>query len=407
LKGVAGVSSLHITLYITGGIAAYKAASLVRLWKKSGHMVRVVMTESATKFITPLTLATLSQEEVVTDNFAEPQPGEVSHIALADWTNVAVAYPATANFIAEIANGLAGNMASTTWLATTAPKIVFPAMNGHMLNQSATQRNIVQLATDGVTVAPTDTGFLAEGYKGEGRLLSPETAQEFVTYVLSRGQGVLQDAQVVITAGGTKEAIDPVRELTNRSSGKMGYALAVAALAAGANVTLISTTGQLPAFGINYIPVADAREMQQALTDHFDTNDIVIMAAAVADWRPQTVAQEKLKKQPGQETWHLDLVRNPDILAHLGTIKTHQFLVGFAAETQDLLANATKKLSSKRADMLVANNVGGDGVGFGADNNAVTVLQPDAAPISLSKAPKTEIAVQLINIIGRAQSAQQ
>ena len=391
----------HIALYVTGGIAAYKAASLVRLFVKAGHTVRVVMTQHATEFITPLTMATLSQQSVALDNFAPPKPGEVSHIALADWTDVAVAYPATANFIAKIAQGFADDMASTTWLATTAPKIIFPAMNSHMLHQPATQRNLDQLSTDGVAVAPTGSGFLAEGYAGDGRLLEPSEAQGFTDYVVSRRQGLLQDQHVLITAGGTKEAIDPVRNLTNRSSGKMGYALAQAALAAGANVTLISTTGQQPPFGITYIPVQDARQMQAALTERYAASDIVIMAAAVADWRPTSVAQEKVKKQPGQTTWHLDLVRNPDIIAGLGAQKSHQFLVGFAAETQDLIANAEKKMAAKHVDMLVANDVSKAGVGFGADDNAVVLLRPGTPPQYVAKAPKREIATQIVTAIGR------
>lgn len=398
------MSALHIALYVTGGIAAYKAAPLVRAFIKAGHSVRVVMTAHATEFITPLTMATLSQQPVALDNFATPQPGEVSHIALADWTDAAVAYPATANFIAKIANGLADDMASTAWLATTAPRIVFPAMNGHMLHQAATERNLNQLSTDGIVVAPTGTGFLAEGYVGDGRLLEPAAARDFVTYVLSRRQGRLQDAHVVITAGGTQEPIDPVRRLTNRSSGKMGYALAAAALQAGANVTLISTAGLQPPFGITYVPVTDARQMQQALTARFAASDIVIMAAAVADWRPARVAQEKIKKQPGQDTWQLDLVRNPDIIAGLGAQKTHQFLVGFAAETQDLIANAEKKLATKHVDMLVANDVGQPGVGFGAEDNAVVLLQSGIAPQYLPKAPKTTIAAQVISAIAAART---
>jgi phosphopantothenoylcysteine decarboxylase/phosphopantothenate--cysteine ligase len=391
----------HIALYVSGGIAVYKAATLVRTLIKRGAEVRVALTQGAAAFVTPLTFQTLSKHEVYTDRFEQFEAEHVAHIDLADWSDVAIVAPATADVIAKMVNGITDDFVTTALLATTAPKFVAPAMNNHMLANAATQRNLKQLQADGVTLIDPETGFLAEGYEGKGRLPEPETIADFVEVALLQQAPDLPFAgkHFVITAGGTQEKIDPVRYITNKSSGKMGYALAIAARDLGAEVTLI-TAADLPApFGMTVVKTPSAEAMAQQVFDRFDASDVVIMAAAISDYRPVKPATEKIKKQAGHQELVLTLTETPDILAQLGQNKQHQLVIGFAAETQHLLDNASQKLARKKADMLIANDVAAANVGFDYDTNAVTILRPQEAPLKLPLASKTVIAQQIMEII--------
>jgi len=389
----------HVALYVSGGIAAYKAAYLVRELIRQGAEVRVVETAGAQAFVTPLTFQTLSKHAVYTDRFAQLAPDEVAHIELADWTEIALVAPATADLIAKMAQGLADDFASTALLATTAPKFVAPAMNVHMWENPATQRNVATLKADGVEIIEPATGFLAEGYSGKGRFPEPTAIVATVTAkLLAQATDLpLHGQSVLVTAGGTRERLDPVRYLTNDSSGKMGYALATAARDLGAQVTLISAPTMLtvPA-GVAYVGVDSAEAMRTALLARYQTAQMVIMAAAVADFRPVTVADNKIKKTTADYT--LTLTKNPDILAELGQQKQQQFLIGFAAETQHLLTYAQKKLASKRVDMIVANDVSSAHAGFNHDTNEVTILQPNVEPQTLPLASKQVIAQQILQI---------
>ncbi|MGK4058213.1 bifunctional phosphopantothenoylcysteine decarboxylase/phosphopantothenate--cysteine ligase CoaBC [Loigolactobacillus coryniformis] len=389
----------HVALYVSGGIAAYKAAYLVRELVRQGAEVRVVETAGAQAFVTPLTFQTLSKHTVYTDRFAQLAPDEVAHIELADWTEIALVAPATADLIAKMAQGLADDFASTALLATTVPKFVAPAMNVHMWENPATQRNVATLKADGVEIIEPATGFLAEGYSGKGRFPEPTAIVAAVTAkLLAQATDLpLHGQSVLVTAGGTRERLDPVRYLTNDSSGKMGYALATAARDLGAQVTLISAPTMLtvPA-GVAYVGVDSAEAMRSALLARYQTAQMVIMAAAVADFRPVTVADNKIKKTTADYT--LTLTKNPDILAELGQQKQQQFLIGFAAETQHLLTYAQKKLASKRVDMIVANDVSSAHAGFNHDTNEVTILQPNVEPQTLPLASKQVIAQQILQI---------
>ena len=395
----------HIALYVSGGIAAYKAATLVREFIRQKAQVRVVETAGAQAFVTPLTFQVLSKHEVYTDRFAQLAPDQVAHIELADWTDVAVVAPATADLMAKLATGIADDFASTALLATTAPKFIAPALNVHMWENPATQRNLAVLKQDGMRIIDPDTGFLAEGYQGKGRFPAPVkiVAEVEADLIAADTTLPLHGQQVLVTAGGTRERLDPVRYLTNDSSGKMGYALALAARNLGAQVTLISTVSQLPVpAGITVIHVDSAAAMRNALLKRFATAAMVIMAAAVADFRPAAPATNKIKKTA--TTYTLELTKNPDILAELGQRKQHQFLIGFAAETQHLLAYAQRKLAQKQVDMIVANDVSSPHAGFNRDTNEVTVLQPNQAPQPLKVAHKTKIAQQILQLAIAAQT---
>lgn len=395
----------HIALYVSGGIAAYKAATLVREFIRQKAQVRVVETAGAQAFVTPLTFQVLSKYEVYTDRFAQLAPEQVAHIELADWTDVAVVAPATADLMAKLANGIADDFASTALLATTAPKFVAPAMNVHMWENPATQRNVATLKQDGMRIIDPDTGFLAEGYHGKGRFPEPAKIVATVEAALIAADTSLplHGQKVLVTAGGTRERLDPVRYLSNDSSGKMGYALALAARNLGAQVTLISTVSQLPVpAGVTYVHVDSAAAMRTALLNRFVAAAMVIMAAAVADFRPAAPAANKIKKDSTNYT--LELTKNPDILAELGQRKQHQFLIGFAAETQNLLTYAQKKLAQKQVDMIVANDVSSPHAGFNRDTNEVTVLRPNQAPQPLKVASKTKIAQQILQLAIAAQT---
>lgn len=391
---------MKATIYITGSIAAYKAISVVRDFQKEGHEVRVAMTEEAVHLIGTQTLAALTKYPVLTDLWKENTADKIQHIELADWTDIAVVVPATANFIAKVANGIADDAASTTFLATAAPKYVIPAMNSHMWSNPAFQRNLQQLKQDGIFVMDPDTGRLAEGYSGKGRMPEPVAIMNWVNSSLQVNDE-LAGKKVVITAGGTVSPLDPVRYLGNRSSGKMGLALANAALRAGAEVVLIvgHISVAIPKSPkMTVIHVETTEEMLAAVKEAFATADALIMAAAVADYEPVNYIDHKIKKRDQGDKLKIYLKETPDILKIMGNLKQEQqVVVGFAAETNDLLENAAKKLKNKNADMIVANNVS-QGV-FGSDKDKVTVLRKDRANENIIETTKVEIAKKIITLV--------
>jgi len=391
------LTNKKVTIYVTGGIAVYKAADLVRKFIKAGAEVKVAMTASAQEFVTPLTFQVLSKNDVYTDTFDEKDAQFVSHIHLADWTELAVVAPATANIIAKMANGIADDFVSTALLATTAPRLIVPAMNQHMLENPATVRNMEALKSYGYEIMEPDTGFLAEGYEGKGRMPEPDKIVEAAQLVVLNNakELPLKGKKVLITAGGTKERIDPVRFITNDSSGKMGYSLAKAARDLGAEVTLVTATNLLPIpFGVEPISVQSSKEMETAVLDKFHNVDMVIMAAAVSDYRPKTQATVKIKKT--NEDLTLVLEKTTDILAELGKRKTDQFLIGFAAETNEVEHYALDKLKRKNADMIVANDVSKEYAGFNKDTNEVIIYQVDKEPIQISVRSKDLIAEEIL-----------
>ncbi|MEG9296602.1 bifunctional phosphopantothenoylcysteine decarboxylase/phosphopantothenate--cysteine ligase CoaBC [Mangrovibacillus sp. Mu-81] len=365
-----------ILLCVTGGIAVYKAAALTSKLVQSGAEVKVIMSESAKEFVAPLTFQALSRQDVYWDTFDEKESSKIAHIDLADWADLILVAPATANIIGKLANGIADDMISTTLLATKAPVWLAPAMNVHMYDHPAVQRNILTLFEDGCRFIEPGEGYLACGYVGKGRLEEPEKIVEIIHDHFAQSineSSLLKGKRIVITAGPTREMVDPVRFFSNRSTGKMGYALAEAALQLGADVTLISgpVTIQPPA-GAHYIEVLSAEEMYAAVHSVFNQADIVVKSAAVADYRPIEVMDHKLKKKDGNLV--LEFERTKDILKSLGEKKDHQFLIGFAAETTKVEEYAKAKLHKKNADMIVANNVTETGSGFGTDTNKVSIF---------------------------------
>lgn len=387
-----------IGLIVTGGIAAYKSLGLVRSMIKQGAEVRVVMTNAATKFVTPLSFEILSKNNVLTDLFSEKESEHVAHIEFADWADLMVVAPATANMIAKMANGIADDFALTTLLATEAPKVVVPAMNEHMLMNPAMQRNLRLLKQDGVQIIEPETGFLAEGYSGKGRFPELETIMAVVNANFGDKDKPLKGKNILVTAGGTQERIDPVRFIGNDSSGKMGFAIAIEAQRLGANVTLVSGVSKLPdPVGITTIRVKTAIGLSEAITRHFAEQNILIMAAAVSDYRVQNVADQKIKKD--EDTLTLTLEKNPDILKQLGKIKQNQYLVGFAAETQNGLINAQEKLEKKNLNLLVLNDVSNAAIGFNSNENEVTLLRPQMENIFIKQTSKKQIARELLNVV--------
>ena len=396
------LENVKIGVFVMGGIAAYKVPELVRQLIKKGAQVQVAMTQSAQEFVTPLTLQVLTKRPVLTHTFDEREPSQVQHVAMADWCDLALVVPATANGLAKMAHGLADDVVTTTLLAVTAPILVVPAMNVHMYENPATQRNLAQLRADGLTIMEPDTGFLAEGYEGKGRLpeLHRIVAQVERLYARTHLPQSLAGKQVIVSAGGTRERIDPVRYISNDSSGKMGYAMAQAADWLGATVTLVSTTQSLlPPEGVQVQQVASAQELAQAMTAHYDQMDYVVMAAAVSDYRVKQPHNQKIKKVAGQTDWQLDLVENPDILAQLGQTKRQQVLIGFAAETQNLLEHARAKLSKKGADWLIANDVSNPAIGFNSDKNQAYVLGAQGQEVLLPQQSKTSLALAAWQVI--------
>ena len=389
----------NVTVFVTGGIAAFKAATLVRLFVKEGAKVSVAMTKSACEFITPLTFQVLTKNKVYLDTFDEDEANKVQHIHLADQTDVAIVVPATANTIAKMANGIADNFVTSTLLATTAPIYVVPAMNEHMWENPATVRNVKQLVEDGKSVIEPATGFLAEGYNGKGRLPEPEEIFEQVTFFESRREykSPLEGKTILITAGGTKERIDPVRYISNDSSGKMGYALAKAASILGAKVQLVSTTKQLKVpYGVQVTYVESALEMHDAVTQLFPKTDIAVMVAAVSDYYVANRSNQKIKKQQNESGLMLELLENPDILKKLGHSKREgQVVIGFAAETTNVLEYAKAKLEKKKADAIIANDVSNSRIGFNSDSHQVTLLTKDGHIVNLPENSKEELALNI------------
>jgi phosphopantothenoylcysteine decarboxylase / phosphopantothenate---cysteine ligase len=393
---------MKIALGVTGGVAAYKAAELVRRLQQEKLDVQVVMTRSAQEFIAPLTFAALTGQKVITDMFsaggtAAPANVEsaIEHIAVAQRIDLLLVAPATADILGKFANGIAEDFLSTLYLATKAPVVVAPAMNVNMWDHAATQRNLTILRERGVHLVDPDEGYLACGMVGAGRLAATETIAKKVCDVLGLRHD-LAGRTILITAGPTCEDIDPVRFLTNRSSGKMGYALAEAANRRGARVILVSgpTDLKIPD-GVDWAPVRSTEEMHHAVRERAADANVVIMAAAVSDYRPAAQHDQKLKR--GEGSFTLELEPTPDILAELGREKRGRILVGFAAETNALAENARGKLARKGADMIVANDVTQEGAGFDRDTNIVTMFLRDGREIPLPKMTKLEIADQILD----------
>jgi phosphopantothenoylcysteine decarboxylase/phosphopantothenate--cysteine ligase len=385
----------NVVIGVTGGIAAYKAVEIVSLLKKAGACVHVIMTQSAAEFVTPLTFREMSGNPVAVSMWDEPKQWHVAHIALATLADILVIAPATANIIGKIANGIADDMLSTTVMATQAPVLLAPAMNTHMYQNPVVQNNLSKLASFGYYFVDPESGLLACGTEGPGRLAAPGRIVEEIAAVLSARE-ILKDKKVLITAGGTREPIDPVRFVGNRSSGKMGYAIAKAAAEMGANVVLVSGPVSLPTPpGVRRIDIETAAAMRDAVLSEYDDTDIVIKAAAVADYRPKQPAGQKIKKT--EDSLVLELEKNPDILSELGQHKQKQFLVGFAAETQDLLLHAQEKLSRKNLDMIVANDVTLPGAGFNTDTNIVKLIFRDGQIEDLPLMSKDEAARVILN----------
>ena len=387
----------HVIVGVTGGIAAYKAAELVSLLGKQGHEVRCIMTSSAQQFITPLTLQTLSGNPVYTDMF-HPQDNmewQVEHIGLARWADCVLVVPATADFIGKVAHGLADDFLSTCVMATAAPVIFAPAMNDQMYANPIVQRNIATLREAGYRFVDPVDGNLACGTSGKGKMASPG---EIAAVLETLREQDLKGLKIVVTAGPTREAIDPVRFMTNHSSGKMGYAIARQAANRGADVVLVSGPSAQPVpSGVTVVKVASARDMFEAVKAQYDTADVLIKAAAVADYRPKTVATQKIKKSEGDMV--LELERNPDILAWLGEHKKHQILMGFAAETNDVREHALGKLARKHLDFIAANDVSAAHSGFGKDTNQVTLYGADGSTVALPILSKDETANRILDKI--------
>ena len=383
------VEKPNVVLGVTGGIACYKALELVRLLVQDSCNVRVVMTREATEFVAPLSFQTLSGAPVGTDLFSLTQESEIGHINLADSADVLVIAPATANVIAKLAAGIADDLLTTVVLATRAPLLVVPSMNVHMLAHPMVQANLAKLTSAGYHVMEAAAGYLACGYEGKGRLPEPPAIAEEVRRLLRPKD--LSGEKIVVTAGPSREPLDPVRYISNRSSGKMGYALARAAARRGARVTLVSGPTALAApEGVATVPVVTAEEMRAAVLAEFDSATAVLMAAAVADYRPRSIAGRKMKRGDGNR--RVELVPNPDIVAELTARRRRQVVVGFAAETESLVENARQKLHRKNLDLVVANDVTQEGSGFDVDTNAVTLLDRDGTVTPLPVMSKDAVA---------------
>jgi len=399
---------MRITLGVTGGVAAYKAAELVRLLQQDGFTVQVVMTHGAREFITPLTFAALTGQKVITDLFEKSSAGEanldsaIEHIAVAQRTDLLLVAPATADILAKFARGTADDFLTTLYLATIAPVIVAPAMNVNMWNHPATQQNIETLRARGVKIVNPDEGYLACGMTGAGRLAGQQEIIAAVRETL-HAQKDLHTETIVITAGPTCEDLDPVRYITNRSSGKMGYAVAEAAARRGAKVFLVSGPVNLdtPA-GVERIDVRTAEEMRSAVAERLPASTIAIFAAAVADYRPAEAQPQKIKRF--KEPLTLRLEPTPDILAEAAQAKGDRLIVGFAAETDHVAENARKKLTAKNADLIVANDVTAKDAGFDHDTNIVTLFSRDGRDLALPKLSKAEVAQRILDEILRLRS---
>ena len=388
----------HIVLGVTGSIACYKSVDLASKPTQNGALVDVLMTPGAVKFVSPLTFSSITHRPVIADIFSPESELGINHVAVAERASVVIVAPATANTIAKLTHGLADDPITTTILATQAPVIVAPAMDAHMYENAATQENVAALQSRGYVFVGPATGRLASGLIGLGRMLETPDLLGCIKMVLSRG-GDLSGRKIVVSAGGTQEPIDPVRALTNHSTGKMGYAVAEAARDRGAEVSLVTTPTALEdPFGINVINVRTALEMRSVLLHQCSGADALIMAAAVADWRPAKAADHKLKKGEA-ETWSIELVKNPDILSEIvgeGLVK-----VGFAAESEDLLANARAKLLSKGLHLIAANDITAPDSGFGTDTNRVTLLDREGRATELPLLTKYEVGHEILDRVAK------
>ena len=401
-------SGKRVALGITGGIAAYKAAEILRGLQRAGCTVRVAMSPRACEFITALTFRALSGAHVIVDDYAPDNPDPIAHITFSQTVDLFLIAPATANIIAKFANGVADDFLTSTYLAATAPILVAPAMNTSMWNHPATQRNVAQLRQDGVHILEPDEGEMACGTIGPGRLSEPERIVAAALEILGQSQSPRQDLageHLLITTGATREELDPVRFISNRSSGRMGFAIAQAAHDRGAQVTAVAgITTVTPPTGVNIIRASSAAEMQAAVAQEISAASIFIAAAAVADYRPTQRAAEKIKKS--ESSLNLSLERTPDILSEVAASRTNGLLVvGFAAETEDVLQNALVKLNAKKLDAIIANDVSRDDIGFDNEMNAVTILTQDAAPRELPAMTKIEAAHLILDEIVRLRQA--
>jgi len=398
---------MRITLGVTGGVAAYKAAELVRRLQQDGFSVQVVMTRGAREFITPLTFAALTGQKVITDLFAE-SGGEanlesaIEHIAVAQRTDLLLVAPATADILAKFARGIADDFLTTLYLASTAPVVVAPAMNVNMWNHAATQENVEMLRARGVKIVDPDEGYLACGMTGAGRLAGQAAIVAAVHEALHAVRDLAGET-VLVTAGPTRENVDPVRYLTNRSSGKMGYAVAEAAARRGAHVILVSgpTSLEAPA-GVERIDVESAQDMHRVVLEKVAGCSIAIFAAAVADYRPAEPSGQKIKRNT--ESTSIALEPTPDILASVARNKGQRFIVGFAAETDNVAENARRKLTAKNADLMVANDVTAEGSGFDHDTNVVTLFARDGRDLALPRMSKSEVAQRILDEVVRLRS---
>lgn len=388
-----------ILVCVTGGIAVYKAVALVSKLSQAGAEVRVIMTKSAMEFVTPLSFQVLSHNDVYFDTFDEKDSRVIAHIDLADWADLVIVAPATANAIGKIANGIADDMVTSTLLATTAEVWIAPAMNVHMYEKKSVMRNIQQLHDDGYQFIEPAEGFLACGYVGKGRLEEPEKIVGLLQEHFAKKIDLpLKGKKVVVTAGPTRERIDPVRYISNFSSGKMGYAMAEAAAAMGATTVLISGPVDLPVpKGVQRIPVESAADMLDAVLANYEDASIVIKSAAVADYKPKDQHTQKMKKKDGES--QIELVRTTDILKTLGERKKSQLLIGFAAETNDALAYGQSKLNNKNLDYIIVNDVTDPAGGFGNDTNVVTLLTHTGQSIAFNAMPKKELSKVLLQTI--------
>lgn len=394
--GALNLEGKEIVLGVTGGIAAYKACGLCSQLKKAGAMVHVILTKNACRFVTPLTFETLSGYPAVCDTFDRPETWEVEHVALAKRADLFVIAPATANILAKMACGIADDMLSTTVLATRAPVLVAPAMNTGMWDNTATRENVETLKARGVRFVGPEGGYLACGDTGAGRMSEPETIAEAVGALLCSVRD-MEGLRVLVTAGPTRENIDPVRYVTNRSSGKMGYAIAAAACRRGAQVTLVSGPTNLPVpEGVKRVDILSTQDLHDAMTALCQEADLIVQAAAPADFTPEKAADQKIKKQ-GDGKLTLVFRQTPDVAAAVGRMKQPgQTLVGFAAETSDVLQNAQKKLGKKNLDMIVANDVTAPGAGFDVDTNVVTFVTAEGTE-TLPCLPKAQVADELLS----------
>ncbi|MFO3689801.1 bifunctional phosphopantothenoylcysteine decarboxylase/phosphopantothenate--cysteine ligase CoaBC [Staphylococcus felis] len=394
----------NILVAVTGGIAAYKAIDLTSKLTQSGYNVRVMLTQHAQEFVTPLAFQAISRNAVYTNTFHEENPAEIQHVALGDWADAIVVAPATANIISKLSHGIADDMVTTTLLATETPKFIAPAMNVHMYENPRIQQNMKILEQDGYHFIEPGEGFLACGYVAKGRMAEPMEIQTVIERDVKQlktaeaTETYFKNRKVLITAGPTIEEIDPVRYVSNRASGKMGYALAQALQKQGAFVTLVSgpTHLEVPQ-NIDFIQVYSADEMFKAVAERFDYQDIVFKTAAVSDYTPVEHLNHKMKKQDGNLV--VEFKRTQDILKYLGQHKKHQKLVGFAAETQNVETYAREKLSRKNADVIIANNVGDTTIGFQSDENEVSLYFKDGSTISIDKTSKKQLAYEILSAL--------